>query len=100
VGLKHHAADDADGDGFSNLKEYLLGSNPTNATSNLRITAFGTSTLQWQAKGYEVYELQCSTNFTAWTRALNPLVPTNSTGTATGFTNGCPRQFFRIVKLP
>jgi hypothetical protein len=100
VGLKHHAADDADGDGFSNLKEYLLGSIPTNATSNLRITSFGTSTLQWQAKGYEVYELQCSTNFTAWTRALNPLVPTNSTGTATGFTNGCPRQFFRIVKLP
>ena len=100
VGLKHHAADDADGDGFSNLKEYLLGSNPTNAASNLRITAFGTTNLQWQAKGYEVYELLCSTNFTTWTRALNPQVPTNAAGTATGFTNGGPRQFFRIVKVP
>ena len=100
VGLKHHAADDADGDGFSNLKEYLLGSKPTVAASNLRITAFGTTNLQWQAKSYEVYELLSSTNFTAWKRALNPQVPTNSTGTATGFTNGGPRQFFRIVKVP
>ena len=64
------------------------------------LTAFGTSTLQWQAKGYEVYELLASTNFTAWTRALNPQVPTNSTGIATGFTNGGPRQFFRIAKVP
>jgi hypothetical protein len=100
VGLKHHAAADADGDGYSNLKEYLLGSSPTDATSNLRITSFGTTNLQWQAKGYEVYELLYSTNFTNWTRARSPLMPTNSVGTATSFTNGGPRQFFRIAKVP
>lgn len=100
VGLKHHAADDQDGDGFSNLKEFLLGSDPTNKTSNLRITFFGTTNIQWQAKGYEVYELFSSTNLTAWTRAISPLVPTNSVGTATGFTNGGPRQFFRLQKVP
>ena len=100
IGLKHHAADDCDGDGYSNLQEYLFGSNPTNKTSNLRITSFGTSTVQWQAKGYEVYELLSTTNFTQWTRAVSPLVPTNSTGTATLFTSGGPRQFFRIQKVP
>ena len=100
VGLKHHAANDHDGDGYSNLQEFLFGSNPTNKTSNLRITSFGTSTIQWQAKSYEVYELLCSTNLTTWTRALSPLAPTNSTGSANLFTNGGPRQFFRLQKVP
>jgi hypothetical protein len=99
VGLKHHAADDADSDGFSNLQEYWLGSDPTDPTSNLRITHFGTTNLQWQAKGYELYELYASSNLATWTRAMNPLVPTNSPGTATGFTNGSPRQFFRVQKV-
>jgi hypothetical protein len=100
TGTKHHAADDADGDGFSNLEEYLLGSNPTNKASNLRITSFGTGSIQWQAKGYEVYELLSSSNFINWTRAMNPQVPTNSTGSATGCTNGSPRQFIRIQRVP
>jgi hypothetical protein len=100
VGTKHHAADDADGDGYSNLQEYLFGSNPTDKASNLRITSFGTSAIQWQAKGYEVYELLCSSNFLSWTRAISPVVPTNSTATATCFTNGSPLQFYRVVKVP
>ena len=100
VGSKHHAGDDADGDGYSNLQEYLLGSNPTNKNSNLRITSFRTSAIQWQAKGYEVYELLSSSNFTSWARAISPLVPTNSNGAAGCFTGGLPQQFFRIVKVP
>jgi hypothetical protein len=100
TGTKHHAADDADGDGYSNLQEYLFGSNPTNRTSNLRITSFKTTTLQWQARGYEVYELLCSTNFTTWTRVVSPLVPTNSTGAASGYCKASPRQFYRIQKVP
>jgi hypothetical protein len=99
-GLKHHAADDADGDGYSNLQEYLFGSNPTNKPSNLTITTFAPTTLQWQAKGYEVYELLGSTNLVTWTRAASPLVPTTTVGSATLFTNGGPRQFFRIQKVP
>lgn len=100
VGSNHHANDDFDGDGFSNLTEYLLGSDPTDKTSNLRITSFNPTNIQWQAKGYEVYELYSSTNLSTWTRAINPITPTNSTGTATSFTNGGPRQFFRIQKVP
>jgi hypothetical protein len=100
IGLKHHAADDADSDGYSNLQEYLLGSVPTNATSNLRITSFVPTNIQWQAKGYEVYELSSSTNLSSWARAISPLAPTNSVGTATYFTNGGPKQFFRVLKVP
>jgi hypothetical protein len=100
VGLKHHAADDADGDGYSNLQEYLFGSSPADRASNLRITAFGLSTLQWQAKGYEVYELKSSSDFITWTRAISPMVPTGSTGSVSFFANGGPRQFFRVQKVP
>jgi hypothetical protein len=100
TGTKHHAADDADGDGYSNLQEYLCGSNPTNKASNLRITGFGPSAIQWQAKGYEVYELLSSTNSVWWLRAISPVVPTNSTGTVGCFTNGRPAQFFRVLRVP
>jgi hypothetical protein len=112
AGPKRHATNDFDGDRFSNLQEFLLGSNPTNTASNLRITFFATTNIQWQAKGYEVYELEASTNLTRWTRAMNPIVPTNSTpgidlfnltnalGSATSFPNGGPKQFFRIQKVP
>ena len=100
TGLKHRAADDADGDGYSNLQEFLLGSNPTNKNSNLRITSITPATIQWQAKGYEVYELCYSTNFTNWARAASPIMPTNSIGATTFFTNGGPRQFFRVYRVP
>ncbi len=112
AGSLHHVLNDSDGDGFNNLVEWQLGSNPTNRNSNLRIMSFSPTNIQWQAKGYEVYEVYGSTNLSQWTRVLNPIVPTNfvpgtdlfnltnSIGVATGFTNGGPRQFFRIQKLP
>ena len=112
VGTHHHATDDADNDGFNNITEWQLGSNPTNKNSNLRITSFSPLKLQFPAKGYEVYELYGSTNLSNWTRVLNPIVPTNfipgtnllnitnSIGVATGFTNGSRWQFFRIQKVP
>jgi hypothetical protein len=103
AGPKRHAGDDYDGDGYSNLQEYLLGSDPTNRTSNLRITSIGTTNIQWQAEPYLLYELYAATNvsshFTNWVRVINPIVPTNAPATATGFTNGGPRQFFRVEKV-
>jgi Matrixin len=100
AGPERHGTNDFDGDGFSNLQEFQLGSNPTNKISNLLITSFSATNLQWQAKAYEVYELYSSTNLSAWARVKNPLVPTNSIGVAFAFTNGSPKQFFRIQKVP
>ncbi len=100
TGLKHHANDDADGDTESNLQEYLCGVVPTSAASNLKITSFANNTLQWQAKPYEVYEVLSSTNFVNWTRLTSPRVSTNTVGIATGCTNGAPRQFLRVMRVP
>jgi len=100
VGTRHHAGEDADGDGYSNLQEFLFGSNPTNPVSNLRITSFGPGALQWQAKGYEVYELRSSADFFTWTRAVSPIVPTNANGSADFSSRAASRQFFRVQKVP
>ncbi|PWU20325.1 MAG: hypothetical protein C5B50_04200 [Verrucomicrobia bacterium] len=111
VGANHAALQDADGDGFSNLTEWWLGSNPTNSTSNLRITSFSPLTLQWPAKGCEVYEIHGSSNLINWVRILNPIIPTNcvpgtnafnitnSTAITSGITNGGPYHFFRVQKV-
>jgi hypothetical protein len=112
AGPNRHMTNDFDGDGYSNLVEWWLGSAPTNKSSNLKITFFNGTNVLWQAKGYEVYELYCSTNLKTWTRAINPIIPTNfvpgtnlynitnAIGSATGFTNGGPLEFFRVVKVP
>lgn len=46
---------DADGDGVSNLNEFRLGTNPTNAASVLRFTSISPTNLNWFATPYELY---------------------------------------------
>jgi hypothetical protein len=102
-GDKSRANDDADGDKLSNLQEYIAGTNPKDGTSAQRITFITTNALQWQAKAYELYEIQSVTNLnsTNWTRFGNPVLPTTSTGTvANPFNPASPQLFFRIQKVP
>jgi Matrixin len=111
AGPRRHAGDDFDGDGFSNLTEWWLGSNPTNPASNLQLAFASPGAVRWQAKGYELYELYGSTDLVTWARAGNLIVPTNfvpgtdvlnltnSIGSAEAVTNGAPREFFRAVKV-
>ena len=90
---------DADGDGVSNLNEFRLGTDPTNASSVLRFTSGTTAGLNWLATPYEVYEVQGTTNFTNWFRVGNPIVPTTTNGSFTNFP-AVPRMFFRIERVP
>ncbi len=57
------ASDDSDGDGFSNLAEYIAGTDPKNADSNLRITQVqagpGLSvTLTWPSAANRIYTVE------------------------------------------
>jgi hypothetical protein len=58
--------DDADGDGMSNLAEYLSGTNPTNASSYLHFTfALATNSdvmLTWTTVGGKSYVVQAGTD--------------------------------------
>lgn len=91
---------DADGDGISNLNEFRLGTNPTNAASVLRFTAVTASSLAWFATPYELYEVQATTDFTNWFRAGNPVVPTTTNGSFTNFPASTNRLFFRVLRVP
>jgi hypothetical protein len=114
-GDKSRATDDADGDRLNNLNEYRTGMNPKDTNSTQRITLFNTSTLQFQAKAYELYEILGSTNLatTNWTRVGNPVLPTNAplvirtnllaTNIIAVVSNLPPTNalmFFRILKVP
>ncbi|MDB6056460.1 MAG: phosphohydrolase [Verrucomicrobiales bacterium] len=63
-GVTNPAGDD-DGDGLSNLGEYLANTNPTNAASGLKIVSAtydgsGQFVLQWQSSGNTRYRIQYS----------------------------------------
>ncbi len=112
AGPNRRATNDFDGDGFSNSTEWRLGSNPADKASNLRLSPPWGSRVTWRAKGHELYQLYSSTNLIAWTRAGNPVLPTNdvpgtnvlnlsnSTGTISGLSLDKPGQFFRLRKVP
>src|ERR1019366_7772782 len=83
------AIDDADGDKPTNLQEYIAGMNPIDRTSAQLATIYNTNVIQWQAKPYELYEIQAVTNArsTNWTRIGNPVEPTNTPGIFNNFYN-------------
>ena len=101
VGTKHKATDDFDGDGISNLNEYLCGTDPTSTNSVLKFSSISKTNLQFATtRPYEVYELQGSTNLTTWSLATNPITPTSTTASFT-FTNAfAAKQFFRVGRVP
>ena len=100
AGPNRGAQQDWDGDKMKNIDEYRSGMNPLLPSSGQRVTLITASNLEFQAKAYELYELQASTNMTNWVRAAHPVVPTTSIGTFTGFTNNAPHLFFRVEKVP
>ena len=62
---------DTDKDGMSDYAEFIAGTDPTNPDSNLRFVkesrAGGVVTFQWSAVPGRIYQVQSSSNLTAWT---------------------------------
>jgi hypothetical protein len=100
------ASADADGDGMSNLQEYLAGTSPTNSASNLRITsqtfaAGGTSaTLQWTSVSNRFYHIERSVNLAlpGWGESvLGSITPDAGAFTSRGFADtNAAIHFYRI----
>jgi hypothetical protein len=94
------ADDDRDGDGHSNLEEFLSGTDPTNALSVLHIASFAGRTAQWTAAPYHLYEVQASTELVSVPFGLvAPVQPTGTTATA-AVPAPAAAKFLRIRRVP
>ncbi|HEX3718892.1 MAG TPA: thrombospondin type 3 repeat-containing protein [Verrucomicrobiae bacterium] len=97
---------DPDGDGMSNYQEYLAGTNPTNADSNLIITAQAftsngvNSSVTWTSVPSRLYYLEQTPDLasTNWQDSgLGLISPSASSDTTADFTApAAPARFYRV----
>ena len=93
--------DDADGDGASNLQEFLAGTVPTDPSSVMRVQIVSTAqstTLNWNSQPGFIYQVQVSESLASWTNfgsprfaaGTNDWIPVNGTGSA---------AYYRVLRL-
>lgn len=95
---------DADGDGYSNFAEYVLGTDPTDATSHLNFTVAPLSNnilsvIFSPCQGGRSYQLQAAADLTdpVWTTLTNSYtIGTNGSGAFTVTPNNSDRFFYRL----
>lgn len=99
------ATSDFDNDGFSDRNEYLADTNPTNANSGLKVTAFtttsgGTSpTVTWDSVLTRQYRIEKTTNLIPATWAdsgLGLIVPVGASTTRNFTDTNAPVRFYRV----
>jgi hypothetical protein len=95
---------DTDGDGMSDYAEFIAGTDPTNAASNLRILrsylSNGVMTVQWSAIPGRIYEVQSSTNLFDWTPVSLWMQASSSPMTYTWTNAGDRARCFRVEVRP
>ena len=97
---------DPDADGMSNLQEYLAGTNPNNANSDLEITSFGATpsgtntTVTWESVLSRCYYLQQRPDLkpsTLWVDSGLGLISPDGASTTRLLTNSySPARFYRV----
>jgi hypothetical protein len=92
---------DSDGDGVSNLNEWLAGTNPTSAASVLRVRLRPTHQglfLDWNTEVGLLYQVQVGTSFGNWTNVGGTRFAAGATDSMYVGATGA-RAFYRIVRL-
>jgi len=107
---KNSAADaglDADGDGFTNLQEYIAGTNPKNDRSKLEVIQIThppgtntTSVIQFSSVAGKSYSLQYRNNLlpsTVWQKVQNIDATTSTQSVEDADAPGHEQRFYRVV---
>jgi hypothetical protein len=96
-------ASDADGDGASNNEEFHAGTDPSNATSRLRVTSFSpfasTPKLSFAAVPQRRYSIEQSVNLQQWF-ALGTITADQALMNVEIPEVTLPRNFFRVHSEP
>lgn len=91
---------DSDGDGVSNLNEFLAGTSPTNNQSVLRVglqpTQLGVY-VNWNTQPGLIYQLQSSVNLGGWTNVGGPRFAPGTTDSV--YMGSSSRGYFRVVRV-
>ena len=92
---------DSDGDGMTNLEEFMAGTNPRDESSvlktKLEVDPLGRR-LSWNTQTGFVYQIQSSVDFVEWTNAGSPRYAAGtSDSTLVNMNNGT--AYFRIVRV-
>jgi hypothetical protein len=94
---------DLDGDGMTNLEEYLAGTDPTSSASVLAITAVedvpGGILLRWNSVAGRHYRVQVSEDLENWSHLGDVVTATGSAAEKTHYTSDL-RWFYRVVLAP
>ncbi len=103
--LSRNGSGDFDGDGATDLQEFLAGTDPTNSGSIFRVltvaSAGGGATIFWigsPGRSYQV-EYKDDLNNTTWS-ALPGNVAWNGSTASLADTNAAVGRFYRVVRLP
>jgi len=106
--LSRDGTGDFDGDGMSDLQEFLAGTDPTNNGSILRVLALsslagGGNTLFWSAQPGKRYRVQFKNSLTEtdWSNLSDPVTASSTTASLPDNSSGSQAQrFYRVVLLP
>ena len=97
-----NASSDEDGDGFDNLSEYQLGTNPADANSQFKIIQYTNQSLKWTSQPFTLYQVEASTNLLNW-QTIETLSQTNSKATLSTqlpVSQADESIFYRVKRVP
>ena len=97
-----NASSDEDGDGFDNLSEYQLGTNPADANSQFKIIQYTNQYLKWTSQPFTLYQVEASTNLLNW-QTIETLNQTNSKATLSTqlpVSQADESIFYRVKRVP
>ena len=91
---------DTDGDGVSNLNEFLAGTCPTNSASVLRVRLQSMVQgfyLNWNTQPGLIYQVQTSTNLKSWTSLGGMRFAPGAVDSM--YVGGSPANYYRVLRM-